>query len=272
MVMTINVSPLANTPYDSIWDEITDDLLYFPTHLLADDDGATDILDSNSTLASAPAFTIDGTSAGTGTNSGWFTAQGDNRAVVASNAVIDAFCRSDTMATGQSIIISFWIYIPAATLTSENFVVSYGRVSSGHPGFYLKVSSAEKPQLTTRLTDDTQITSGVGSAITAQTVAHVMGVITKTTTGFACSLYQDGAAGPSNSGTGDSWGIQTQGLGIYAGHTNAGLLSTPCEANVQISDVIIARTSTDKTADMPGLASHQANSRTSLARAWADVL
>jgi len=273
MVMTINVSPLAITPYDSIWDGITDDLLYIPTHLLADDDGATDLLDSNSTLASASAFTLDGTVAGSGANSGWFTSLGDNRIQVAGDSAVDAMMRTDTLTIGQRIILSYFLYIPAGGITTTSGLACYGKAFGPEPGFNILYTPAEKMQVA--YTDGTtNFNTPVTIAQAADTTQHYMAVIEKTAVGFQAHVYQDGilTSSSADTATGGYSPIATSGLNIYSTSNANGTISNPLEADMQVSDMIIARTSSDITAEIDELAARQSRMRTSLTRKWADVL
>lgn len=277
--MTINVSPLAVTPYNSIWDGITGDMVYYPLHLIADVvTGTTDLLSAYSTLDSAPALThTSGTVLATGGNEGWFTAQGDNRAALIDNAIMEEFLRTDNMQTGNMLIISVWIYLPAAGTTTSNALLALGQTSSGNSGFWLDITGGEKARLETYF-DTTNVTSGVTiNTVVPETPTHILGYIEKTATGFQVHIALDGVIENSSADTAvTGWApadINTpRGFSLFTLINGANNNSAPIEADVQISDVIIARTTGDKTAHMAELVSRQSRVRTALVDKWKDVL
>ena len=132
----------------------------------------------------------------------------------------------------------------------------------------------KKPNL--GFTNGTETAStGVANAQTVNTVQHVLGVIEKTATGFQTHLYQDGSLTKSGTDTAMAgYGpIAGAGLNIYSGsNAGAGTILAPLGTGVQVSDIIIARSSTDVTAKLASLASWQSRIRSSLVRKWTDVL
>lgn len=274
--MTINVSPIAVNTYDSIFEDITDDILIIPSHLTADPSAGNDQLSASSTLASAPQFEITGALIGTGANIGWFTgvAAGTTRIQVAGDAAIDTMMRTDTLAENEALLISFYVNIPGAGLAATSGIMAYGRGIGANPGIYININAAEKPTLSIAENGGTDISTGVADAITAGTTQHILGVVQKTALGFQTHLYQAGALTKSSTDTaGTGYGpIATSGLNIYSNCNAIGTILSPMETDLQVSDIIIARTSGDKTSHFAELALRQSRVRTSLVRKWTDVL
>ena len=270
----INVSPLANTPYNSIWAGITDQCLYIPSHLLADPSLTDDIVDSNSTLTDVPVIDYEGTATGVGANSGWFTGLGSGiRAYAATDAALNAFFRTDTLATNESILISIWLYVPAGGATTDNGLFAWGRGAAGQPGYYVNVNAGEKATIQYADATNAAIQAFAATAMVADTINHLFFEIRKTAGGFTLYNYLNGALDQATVDT-TVEGIAsiTGGLSVYARNTNTGGISLPLEADFQMSDLFFARTSGDKTADIAGLAARQSRMRTSLASKWSDVL
>jgi len=271
--MTINVSPLANTPYDSIWDGIAGQLMYFPSHFLADPSLTDELLDSNSTITGVSTVPLAaGTPAGTGANSGWFTgvASADVRGY-STDADLLTFFRTDTLAINEQLLFSFSLFLPAGGVPVGMSVLSYGKGTATQPGILINAATSDKFFL--NFSDTSALLSAGTPVLDANAESQLFFVLTKTSsTDVALDTYVNGTFSATATAAMDPLTSITGGLSIYSAQNNAGALASPLGVDCQVRDIIIARTSGDQTSKIAGLALSQAGARTSLGMAWSDVL
>jgi len=265
---------ISTDTYDDIWNQISSQMFYIPSHFTADPGVSDDIIDSNSTMTGVPAVNIEGTLTNTGANEGWFTgiAAGDTRGFSNDSAFLDFF-RTDTLAVGQSIIFSFHIFVPAAGATAESGLITYGRGVASQPGMMIVLTSGGK--ITSNYNDGSATllrTVGITS-VNTDAVNHVLTEYRRISeTEFYIGSYLNGDLDLTASDTIGSLTSITGGLNVYSRQDNSGNIVAPLEADFRMSDIIVARTDGDKSSMIAELAARQSRVRTSLVRGWGDVL